>query len=126
MSAADKSVKEADTLKAIGNKVKAIYDRHSGVKSRELRRNNLLYGALALFYLALIVFAVVIQAWSSILTVLGLALWMGLVWMQAGTIAEQRFIIMVQQDLHDLERDELERVIEAGTKKQPKPAKATA
>lgn len=103
---------ETKEIKAIEAKVKAIHDKNSGKQSKANRRDNILYGLLALLYLVLIVSALIGQAWGAALSTLAIAMWLGMVWFQARYINQLRFVIDTQFDLRKLEQEEIFSIVD--------------
>lgn len=79
------------------------------------RTNGIILGFNAVIFIA----SAVVGAWASAITIVGYTLWLGIVWVQERHMNELRYIIDMQQGLHDLESKELELSIAAQAKKQP-------
>ena len=100
------------------SKAAKILEHNSQEKQRQRnKRVNRTNGIILGFNVAFSIFGAIVGAWSVPITMLGYSLWLGIVWVQERHMNELRFIIDMQQGLHDIESKELELAMQEQPKK---------
>ena len=86
------------------------------LRNHRHKRNAVVNCIILAFYLALAIGSALSHAWQVLPELIGFSIWLGLVWFLEHQIVEQRYIINMQHGLHDLERQEIDGLMEAMSK----------
>ena len=99
-------------------KIEALTRREESRLKQSNKRETIINGAILGLFVVLGVTSALAGAWTAVFNMLGYAMWLGLVWTLERQLNHYRYITNMMSGLHDLERQEIDELMNALSKQE--------